>query len=535
MSLAAAARSAAAGLFAILLLCAPPARADDEVRSFALVIGNNAAPREKPDLPALRYADDDAARFASLIDRVTDDVVILSRLDTDTQRRFTGLAARTRPPSLLEVGLAVESLAKKLKAARADDVRTRVYIYFSGHGDYDSRGAPFLALEAGSLTQADLFETILPRLQADRVHLIVDACNAAAMVGTRGLFDEETEAETVPAREFEASLEGAKLDAFPHVGALLASTAGKAVHEWSRLESGVFTHEVLSGLQGAADINGDRIVEYSELLAFVSSANSMIVNEKARPSVVARPPVSDQRAPLIDLSETKDARWLVGRPGSLGRFFIELDSGLRYLDAHFTGDHQVAMLLPAGATAYVRTPSKEARIEGTAERVRLESLVFSDRRLAQRGAIADSFQRNLFARAYGRPYYSGYVDSQRLISVPLFELGTEARYNADAPFERAATTAWIIAGAAFIASAVTAGLAIDARNDFNATTFERPAEDAAQRYDNFRLAAVVTGAVAVAAGGFGVWMWLERGSEESLAGNPPGATTGIGLGVTVSW
>jgi len=36
--------------------------------------------------------------------------------------------------------------------------------------------------------------------------------------------------------------------AWPTVGVVIATTAGQEAHEWSQLESGVFTHEVISGL-----------------------------------------------------------------------------------------------------------------------------------------------------------------------------------------------------------------------------------------------------------------------------------------------
>ena len=55
----------AAALFALLLAAAnaragEPARAARPVARFALVVGHNQPPR--PDLPTLRYADDDAVR-----------------------------------------------------------------------------------------------------------------------------------------------------------------------------------------------------------------------------------------------------------------------------------------------------------------------------------------------------------------------------------------------------------------------------------------------------------------------------------------
>jgi hypothetical protein len=42
-----------------------------------------------------------------------------------------------------------------------------------------------------------------------------------------------------------------------HVGTFVSTSADAQVYEWSRIESGVFSHSVRSGLSGAADLDGD--------------------------------------------------------------------------------------------------------------------------------------------------------------------------------------------------------------------------------------------------------------------------------------
>ncbi len=54
---------------------------------------------------------------------------------------------------------------------------------------------------------------------------------------------------------------------------VIATARDQQTHEWDAYAGGVFTHQVISGLRGAADVNRDGRVEYSEVHAFLTSAN----------------------------------------------------------------------------------------------------------------------------------------------------------------------------------------------------------------------------------------------------------------------
>ena len=71
-----------------------------------------------------------------------------------------------------------------------------------------------------------------------------------------------------------------------HIGFLLSSSLSGETHEWAGFEAGVFSHEVRSGLYGAADADGDGRVTYPEIAAFVERANAAIVNQRFRPRVL---------------------------------------------------------------------------------------------------------------------------------------------------------------------------------------------------------------------------------------------------------
>ena len=75
-------------------------------------------------------------------------------------------------------------------------------------------------------------------------------------------------------------------------------------HEWAGFEAGVFSHEVRSGLFGAADADGDGRVTYAEIAAFVRRANEAIPADRFRPQVLARPPQGDGM--LVDLRAHRD-------------------------------------------------------------------------------------------------------------------------------------------------------------------------------------------------------------------------------------
>src|SRR6185369_6871401 len=83
------------------------------------------------------------------------------------------------------------------------------------------------------------------------------------------------------------------------IGFLVSSSQSGESHEWEAFQSGVFSHEVRSGLTGAADADGDGLVSYREIAAFVLRANAAIVNEQYRPAVHAHPPNGDDI--LLDL------------------------------------------------------------------------------------------------------------------------------------------------------------------------------------------------------------------------------------------
>ena len=527
----------AAALLAAVTLLSAPCRAGTV--AYAIVVGNNAVPTGgSSSLKPLRYADDDAVRYYQLFQQFAAETVLLTVLDVETQRRYPDLGVVTQPPTLANLRESVRALMAKMRAARARGDTPIFYFAFSGHGSRTGSGEPLLALLDGGLTQRVLFDQILAVVPAAMSHLIIDACHAGAVVGVRGMFDRELESRTAPVSPAEIVQAGA-LARFPTVGIIVATTVSQEAYEWSQVESGVFTHEVVSGLLGPADINGDRRIEYTELQAFVASANRRLADPRATPQVIARPPSANHHAPIVSLGAFRGSRLLVGRAGRLGHFHIELANGQRYLDAHLNDDVPVTIALPGRILAFLRTGTQEASVGPDASSpIALSRLTFRPLTAAPRGSIDESLRAALFSSPYSPSYYQGFVDSVGAISVgfpaPVPAVTIE---GSPGPSRRRwlAGSLLVTAGVAAVASLTTGGLALKALSDVHDTDLQRPAYEADERYSRYATTAVITAAVAVVSGVAGYWLWPRAAPTVEVQPSRGGQGTSVAAGVRLAW
>ena len=385
------------------------------VKVEVLAIGNNSAPRaaeeanEDPSLPTLRYADDDAAAFFELVGEIADTGHLLTVMDGETQAIYPALATAARPPTVDELHGAVSDIAHRIEDNRRRGDRSVVFIFFSGHGSVVEGIGPSLALLDGRITHKAFYEEILDRLPADYVHVFVDACHAEGVVRPR-----DAQARSVPVTPAEAGafLARSTLARFPNVGAVVAASSDAEAHEWDQLGHGVFTHELISALRGAADVNHDGRIEYSEIYAFLAAANRGVRDPRARLDVVARPPQIDRHVAVLDLSRFplhKMAR-LQGVPATAGLVQLEDGAGRRLASLREEPGFIADLVIPAGTT-YVRAGDREARFEGhPGEVISFDSLGFRPPRARARGAVEDAVRRGLFASQFGPGYYSGFID-----------------------------------------------------------------------------------------------------------------------------
>jgi hypothetical protein len=493
---------------AAALLCARPGLAAGP--AYAIVIGNNQPSDAEAELPLLRYADDDAGAVASFLRELGVETTLLTVFDADSQRRFPELAAGARPPTRQELDRAVARLAERLRADGQAGRDATVYLYFSGHGTAGGDGrAPALALLDGPLDQALLYDHVLGALPARYLHLIVDACHAEAVVRPR---DGQAPVVQLTDGERARQAELQTLARFPHVGALIATTSGAQSHEWDLYRRGVFTHELLSALRGAGDVNGDGVIEYSEASAFLSAANREVLDSHARLSVVTRPPAVNRRAPLVDLVHTFAAGHLRATGIEEGRLEVEDQRGERLADVHPEPGFRFDLLVPAGQAIFVRSARGEARVQLRPGEARaLDQLRFGPADSVARGALGASLARGLFATAFGPLYYRGFVDGRdELVAVPL---AVQREATATTPARGRTPALALAAGAGVLAAgaATFAALSLADRAAYQGTQRERPAAEARQRFYRDRALAIGLGAGAAAAAALSALLWPRAG------------------------
>jgi hypothetical protein len=293
-----------------------------EERRYAVIIGYNGAPAtnaEDSNEP-LRYADDDALAFYRLRKELGDRVIVLSSPDTETRRRFPDAAEVAEPPTLAALDRAVALISDALQADRRAGRTTVFSFFYSGHGGLDLEGRSALTLLGSGLTRQMFYEHVLDRAVADVVHVFIDACHAESVARPRDL-----QAVLVPLSPSEVAdyLSRNTLQGYPQVGVALASNLGSVSHEWDKYQLGIFTFELLSGLRGAADVNGDRRVDYSELAAFLSAANREVEDPRARLQTIVSPPSAFPWAPLSDFSHAQESARLTGIPAGNDSVWIE--------------------------------------------------------------------------------------------------------------------------------------------------------------------------------------------------------------------
>ncbi len=386
------------------------AAAEPQKRTYALVVANNGS--VDAGVEPLQYADDDGARFYEMFDQLADDASLLTTLDADSQKVFTGLASKTREPSRANLRASVESLRVKLEADRKAGIQTELYLVFTGHGNVDDTGEGYLSLADGKLTRSDLYRDVIRPLDADYTHLIVDACHAYFMVRARGgnKWKDDRSGQKLDDELKAFVAKGERSAPLKRVGVILSTSGTAEVHEWSRYRGGVFSHQLRSGLLGAADANDDGAVSYREIEAYLVAANAAVANPKARIRVFAEPPAQDRAKPVLSVSDYNAQSVLEIPQGVGGRYHVEDDRGLRYADMNVatTGVAKIA-LLGADRRYFLRTDEAQAEIPRGNAVVKSPALAFAKTERQSRGSVEEAFRTSLFATPYGPSFVAGFA------------------------------------------------------------------------------------------------------------------------------
>jgi len=259
------------------------------------------------------------------------------------------------------------------------------------HGDVEEAGW-YLTLEDARLSGAELLTGVVQRAGADRTHVIIDACDAYLLALPRG--PGGTRRPMSGFVELEAASRAGR------IGYLLSSSVSGESHEWAGFEAGVFSHEIRSGLCGAADANGDGQVTYAEIGAFVSRANEAIANQRFRPQVLARAPRDGDL--WLDLRSRGDRQLRLDGPEGAAHYLLEDAQGVRLLDFHGTGTAPIHLVRPPGeGPLYLRRVADglERTVPRTGGIVHMESLPAVAARWQTRGAAHHAFSQ-IFTLAF---------------------------------------------------------------------------------------------------------------------------------------
>ncbi len=377
-----------------------------ESPAFAVIATNNRSlTLARPDL---HYADDDGAKYAELFSDLLGrrNVTLLTRFDAGSRLLFPSWAATARAPTLARFEAAIDETAQRVIAARREGKTAEVYLVLAGHGDVAETGG-FIELADGPLTASRL-DAILARLKTARVHLLLDSCNSWFMLNARKPGGKRWVSEGAPTL----------LKSYPNVGALISTSSEGATYEWSQLQSGIFSYVVRSGLRGAADVDLNGRVTYSELAAFIRTANSTLVNPLYRPKVYARGPSNLARNTVAVWGKRSAARAITVSSSGERRLTIRDNNGVRLLDAHKEGGTALTLHLPKRGRYTVEETRPAAGNKRPTRRVKvlgadtpsgdLEALPLTQDASRARGTGGSAFGR-LFARPHGRRAYTRYL------------------------------------------------------------------------------------------------------------------------------
>ncbi|MDP1822599.1 MAG: hypothetical protein Q8L48_05135 [Archangium sp.] len=378
-----------------------------ETRAYVVVIGNNQS--VESGVKALRYADDDAARFYELLAPTAARIELLTVMDADTQRIHSKLPVLARAPSKENLAAVLKSFEADLASDRAAGRESVFSFVYIGHGHVGRAGQGYLSFLDGPLTSEDLWGQVVGKLNATYNHLIIDACNSYLLVGSRGgaQVDDSGPDASEAIRAYGGQHSAAR---YPNTGVVVSTSSAAESHEWSVFQGGIFSQEVRSALAGAADVNADGRVEYSELAAFLGAANLAIDDPRARVQASVQPPPLDHHRPLIDLAASSYKHLLRLPKSFAGKYHLEDARGVRYVDGNKTGETDVYIALANSPFYFVRTGETEARFvlpkSGTVD---LRWLEFQPLARAARGSVAEAYRDLLFQIPYGPGFYQGFI------------------------------------------------------------------------------------------------------------------------------
>ncbi len=209
-----------------------------KLKVWAVIVGVSAYNH----MPALRYPDDDAYRIFAFLKSAEGgglpDEQIRILIDEDAQKRNIK-----------------EAMREVFFKAGPNDL---VFLYFSGHGLPGS----FLPIDYDGVNNILYHEEIKDILEQSKARFklcLADACHSGSLLSARG-----GQLPSLLSKYYESLA-----SADPGTALMMSSKSNETSLESSGLRQGVFSHYLLRGFKGEADLDANKIVSIQELFDYV--------------------------------------------------------------------------------------------------------------------------------------------------------------------------------------------------------------------------------------------------------------------------
>lgn len=268
------------------------------LRRLAVVAGSNDG---GPGRVRLRFANSDALSMAAVLQG-------FGGVQGQDLWRVSDATAATLRQAIAQAGAA--AAAARLGLHQRGQQRVEVVLYYSGHSDEEG------LLPAGELVRYAELRSALAALQVDVRIAILDSCASGALIRGKGgvrrppfLYDQSSQ---VRGHAY-----------------LTSASADEAAQESDRIGASYFTHHLVTGLRGAADVDRDRRVTLSEAYQYAFHATLDTTQKSMRGP--QHPNYDFELAGSGDVvitDLTVAGAMLVLDRGAAGRFFVR-DAGGR--------------------------------------------------------------------------------------------------------------------------------------------------------------------------------------------------------------
>ncbi|TVQ23347.1 MAG: caspase family protein [Spirochaetaceae bacterium] len=316
------------------VLTSPVAAQERTVRRFGLYVGANDGGTGRE---VLRWAVSDANRVADVMSELGS----VHRADTYV----------LRDPNIHDIRFQFDHIASRVAAAAPGYRRTEFIFYYSGHSDETG-----IMLGNEHLSYSEL-RAAITSVGSDVTIAILDSCASGAFTRLKG------GAFVQPLALDDGS------DLTGHAF-LSSSSADEASQESDQLRSSFFTHYLVSGLRGAADATGDRLVTLDEAYRFARDHTlQRTINTFAGPQTASFDFQLTGTGSLVLTNLATFDSGVILDASVLGRLFVTRRAGGIVAEVDKSAATPMKLALPAGD--YVLTLQGDQR--NFAHEVRLSS------------------------------------------------------------------------------------------------------------------------------------------------------------------